>query len=482
MINSILIFPIIAGILMLIVRKRFFDNLMLNLYAILHFVVTLFLVFDKGVQITIPYFAIDGTNKIFLLVLSFVFLMVTIYNNGYSKHLPSFNNIKIKDKKICLYWIMTMAFVLSMTGTILSTNLGLAWVLVEATTLTSAYLIYFNRTKSAIEAAWKYVFICSIGIALAFVGIIFLNISTGAINTMSYSGLYQYAQSFDPFWLKLAFVFMVFGFGAKMGLAPVHFWLPDAHSESPSPISALLSATLLNSAFLVIVRVFKIMTLAHCDSYARLILLVMGFLSLFVTAVFVYHIKNYKRMLAYSSIENMGILAIGTALGGAAYFAVVLHLIGHSLAKASFFLTSGNILELFETKRIKSISGLMKADGKTGWLWVLSFLAICAFPTSVLFISEFIMIKKMILDHHYILCVLFVFRLTVVLYGIGRAVVKMTFGEISEDKAQILEENKKKITISMYIPQFVMLIIVFVLGIYIPQFLQGVINCAVAGF
>ena len=187
-------------------------------------------------------------------------------------------------------------------------------------------------------------------------------------------------------------------------------------------------------------------------------------------------------MLAYSSIENMGILAIGTALGGAAYFAVILHLIGHSLAKASFFLTSGNILELFETKRIKSISGLMKADGKTGWLWVLSFLAICAFPTSVLFISEFIMIKKMILDHHYILCVLFVFLLTVVLYGIGRVVVKMTFGEISEDKAQMLEENKKKITISMYIPQFVMLIIVFVLGIYIPQFLQGVINCAVAGF
>ena len=187
-------------------------------------------------------------------------------------------------------------------------------------------------------------------------------------------------------------------------------------------------------------------------------------------------------MLAYSSIENMGILAIGTALGGAAYFAVILHLIGHSLAKASFFLTSGNILELFETKRIKSISGLMKADGKTGWLWVLSFLAICAFPTSVLFISEFIMIKKMILDHHYILCVLFVFLLTVVLYGIGRAVVKMTFGEISEDKVQMLDENKKKITISMYIQQFVMLIIVFVLGIYIPQFLQGVINCAVAGF
>ena len=140
--------------------------------------------------------------------------------------------------------------------------------------------------------------------------------------------------------------------------------------------------------------------------------------SYFVTAVFVYHIKNYKRMLAYSSIENMGILAIGMALGGVAYYAVVLHLIGHSLAKASFFLTSGNVLELFESKRIKSVSGIIKADEKTGWLWVVSFLAICAFPTSVLFISEFIMIKTMLLSKYYILCVLFALLLTIILLGL----------------------------------------------------------------
>lgn len=484
MINTLLLFPIVAGILMLIVRKRVFDNLLLNIYAILHFVITLLLTFGKNpdfVQNSIPYFAVDNTNKIFLLVLSFVFLMVTIYNNGYSKHLPSFG-VKVKDKKICLYWFMLMTFVWAMTGTILSTDLGAAWVFVEATTLSSAYLIFFNRTKSAIEAAWKYVFICSIGIALAFVGIIFLNISTGSINSLNYAVLYKHAAEFDPAWLKLAFVFMAFGFGAKMGLAPIHFWLPDAHSEAPSPISALLSATLLNSAFLVVVRVFKIMTLSGNDSYARIILLLMGFLSLFVTAVFVYHIKNYKRMLAYSSIENMGILAIGTALGGAAYYAVILHLIGHSLAKGSFFLTSGNILELFDTKRIKSVNGLVKADGKTGWLWIVSFLAICAFPTSVLFISEFLMIKTMIIQKHYVLCILFALLLTIVLFGIGRVVVKMAFGEESKDKEKLVEENKSKVTISMYIPQIIMLLIVFTLGVYVPPILNRVITAAVAGF
>jgi hydrogenase-4 component F len=449
---------------------------MVNLYAIVHFVVTILLATGKFSKCTIPYFAVDNTNLIFLIVLSLVFLMVSIYNAGYVK------NFDVPERRMSHYSFMILIFVLSMTGAILSTDLGVAWVLIEATTLSSAYLIYFNKTKHSIEAAWKYVFICSIGIALAFVGIILLNISSGAVNSMNFAQLYQNASTFDLTWLKLAFVFMLFGFGAKMGLAPVHFWLPDAHSEAPSPISALLSAALLNSAFLIIVRVFKILELANCLTYARVILFVMGFLSLFVTAVFVYHIKNYKRMLAYSSIENMGILVIGLALGGAAYYAVILHLIGHSLAKASFFLTSGNVLELFDSKRIKSVSGLIQADGVSGWLWVFSFLAICAFPTSILFISEFIVIKEMILSHHYALCALFVLLLTIILYGIGKVVIKMAFSELSEDKVKLVEKNKSKVSIWMYIPQIIMLTIVFVMGIYIPQYLNEIIKLALGAF
>lgn len=476
MINTILIFPIIACILMLLVKKRAFDSFMINVYAIVHFISSILLALGIGKEGNIPYFTVDNTNLIFLLILSFVFLMVAIYNNGYSK---TFN---FSDKKINHYSLMIMIFTLAMSGTVLSSNLGIAWIFVEATTLSSAYLIYFNKTKHSIEAAWKYVFICSIGIALAFAGIIFLNIAQGEINTLDFAQLYQHAPTFDPFWLKMAFVFMLFGFGTKMGLAPMHFWLPDAHSQAPSPISALLSATLLNSAFLVIVRVFKVLDIANCDAWARAMLLICGFISLFVTAVFVYHIKNYKRMLAYSSIENMGILAIGTALGGVALYAVIAHLIGHSLAKASFFLTSGNILELFETKRIKSVHALMEANKKTGWLWVFSFLAICAFPTSVLFISEFLIIKTMLLEGHYLLCVLFVLLLTIILWAIGKVVINMTFGKLSEDKVQIIEKNKQKLCACMFAPQIIMLLIVFTLGVYIPEFLNNIINCAVAGF
>ena len=473
MINLILLFPLLACLILFLFKSKFLNNLMINLYALLHFVVSLaFCLNVDFLPMWQPnkFFAVDSTNRIFLMVMSIVFLAVAIYNNGYTKNEASLT------RKLRHYTYMVLFFVFSMTGAVLSTNLGASWVFIEGTTLASAYLIYFHKTKHSIEAAWKYVFICSIGIALAFVGIILMTVATGSLNTLFYSELFNNAPLFNHFWLQLSFVFILFGIGTKMGLAPVHFWLPDAHAEAPSPISALLSATLLNSAFLMIVNVFRIMVLSGCDSFARLMLLAMGFLSLFITAVFVYHINNYKRMLAYSSIENMGILAIGTALGGVGMLAAIIHLIGHSLIKASFFLTSGNVLEIYGTKKIKSVTGLMKTDRKTAWLWVASFLGIVAFPPSVLFISEFLMVKTMFLKGHFIMCALFLLLLTIVLYGLGKAVIKMSFS------APTHEVEPVKLSWTMYLPQVVMLILAFVIGIYMPQGLTQAILATVAGF
>lgn len=463
MINLILLFPLLACLILFIFKKKFLNNLLICSYAVIHFLVSLAFCCGWDFLPMVPpcrFFAVDNTNKIFLMVMSVVFLAVAIYNIGYLKIEKSLT------RKLRHYTYMLLFFVFSMTGAILSSNLGIAWVFIEGTTLASAYLIYFHKTKHSIEAAWKYVFICSIGIALAFVGIILLTVATGDANTLFYGELFNNAADFNHFWLKLSFVFILFGIGTKMGLAPVHFWLPDAHSEAPSPISALLSATLLNSAFLMILNVFKIMIIAGCDSYARIMLLTMGFLSLFVTAVFVYHINNYKRMLAYSSIENMGILAIGTALGGIGALAAIIHMTGHSLIKASFFLTSGNILERYGTKKIKSVTGLLKNDRKTGWLWIASFLGIAAFPPSVLFISEFLIVKTMFIKNHNVLCALFLLLLTIVLYGIGKAVIKMAFSPVKEDNEQNI--SKDKFSWTMYAPQIVMLVIAFILGIYMP--------------
>ncbi len=477
MISLVLILPIVFCLVLFLFKNKTLNNILITLYSLVHAAVGVCYFVNLDLLKNNQYFSLNSSNLIFYLVLSIVFLAVAIYNNGYSKNL----NKEFSSQKMMHYSTMILIFVLCMTGGILSNNLGLAWIFIEGTTLASAYLIYFNKTKHSIEAAWKYVFICSIGIALAFVGIILLTIATGNLNSLDYKDLIENAKYFNHFWLNVSFVFILFGIGTKMGLAPVHFWLPDAHAEAPSPISALLSATLLNCAFLVILNVYRIMIAASCVAYPRIVLLLMGFISLFVTSVFLYHTSNYKRMLAYSSIENMGILAIATALGGVAYYALFIHLIGHSLIKASYFLTSGNVLELFDSKKIKSIKALGSVDRKTAWLWIASFLGICAFPPSMLFISEFLIVKAFIIQHHFILCGLFLFLLTIVLFGMGRVVIKMVFGEKSPEKFEKAKSNLSKLSTCMYVPQVVMLIIAFTLGVYIPKFLDIVINNTLIG-
>lgn len=471
LISLLLILPLVECLLLFLFKQEKLNNLMLQIYSIIHFLVCSYYMFNESERFTGKYFSIDNSNIIFLFVLSIIFLAVSIYNKPYM----NMEEAPVKRKRHYTY--MLLIFVQAMTGVIISNNIGLSWVLVEATTLASAYLIYFTKTKTSIEAAWKYVFICSIGIALAFVGIILLTISTGELSSLNFYDLILNANTFNKFWLKLSFVFILFGFGTKMGLAPVHFWLPDAHSEAPAPASALLSATLLNSAFYVILKVFNILVIANCSSYARLVMYIMGFLSLFVAAVFIYHINNYKRMLAYSSIENMGILIIGTALGGLGIFAAIIHLIGHSLIKASFFLTSGNILKIYGTKKIKKITNIITTDKRTGWLWILCLLGITAFPPSVLFISEFLIIKSMFLKEHYILALIFVLLLTIILFGLAKAVFGMCYGENQKDKTS----NTIKLPITMYIPQILLLITAFILGLYIPWNLTELVQLTIFG-
>ncbi len=472
MINFVLIFPLLACLILLFTKKKFLNNFFITLYAIVHFIVSI----AANLNIDIfPFwgntvlFEINGINKLFLTVLSIVYLAFAFYNNSYMKDENS------NERRLRHYTYMIMFFIFSMTGAILSTNLGINWVFIEGTTLASAYLIYFHKTKHSIEAAWKYVFICSIGIALAFVGIILLTAASGNLESLYYKDLFEHAKEFNPFWLKMSFVFIMFGIGTKMGLAPVHFWLPDAHAEAPSPVSALLSAALLNSAFLMIINVFRITVYAGCDSYARIMLFVMGFLSLFVAAVFVYHISNYKRMLAYSSIENMGILSICLALGGSGVVAAMIHLAGHSFIKAAFFMTSGNILKIYNTKKIKNIEGLINVDKRTAWLWILSFLGIAAFPPSMLFISEFLAVKTMIINGNYFLCALFLFFLTIILYGLAQSVTGMVFGK----RTEII--GNKQLSIFMYLPQILLLFIAFLLGIYMPDSISNIFLEASAG-
>ena len=221
------------------------------------------------------------------------------------------------------------------------------------------------------------------------------------------------------------------------------------------------------------------MELTDLSYYARILLLTMGFLSLFVTAVFVFGINNYKRMLAYSSIENMGIATIGIAIGGPGIFAAMLHLVGHSLIKSSFFLTSGNILHIFQTKKIDEVSGVLKADKLTGWLWVICFVAIAGLPPFSLFISEFLMIKTMFTNHHFLLATVFLLLLTVIIYGIGKSVLKMSFGDLSEHHKS-LARSGRVLSWSRYLPQVILIIISLMIGLYMPDLVNKLLQGAAA--
>jgi hydrogenase-4 component F len=268
----------------------------------------------------------------------------------------------------------------------------------------------------------------------------------------------------------LSLSFILVGFGTKVGFAPVHAWLPDAHSESPSPVSALLSGTLLNAALLGVIRVSKILKLAGLEWYVNNLLLLMGFLSLFICAVFIIRIENYKRMLAYSSIENMGIIAIGLGSGELGIFAAMLHLTAHSFIKASLFLTSGNIVHRYSTKNISEVRGLLNADKMTGWLWIVSFIAIAGMPPFPLFLSEFFIAKSLLSNGSVFYTVLFFLFLTIILAAMGRSVLRMSFGDMPFTDVQVSEQ--KKLSVPEYLPQLIFLLMLIIMSVLPGGFLN----------
>lgn len=462
MIPLLFLYPVITSVILFFIKSKTLNIAVLFGYSVLHLICSVWLfVSPSGYSV---YFKADSLNILFLILLAVVFFGVSIYNIQFSR-----NSQEIPQRHT-RYTICFLLFICSMTGAILSTNIGLFWVFIEATTLTSAPLIFFDRTKSSLEAAWKYIFICSIGISLAFVGIILISMGSTSLNSLFFADLYNNSAKLNPFWLKLAFPFILIGFGTKMGLAPVHAWLPDAHSEAPSPVSAMLSGALLNCAMLGIIRIYKLMETSGLIFYGKTLLLVMGFTSMLVSAVYIIKIKNYKRMLAYSSIENMGIISIAISIGGAGLFAAMLHIFAHSLAKAAFFLTSGNIIHRFKTKEIDNVHGLLANDKVTAWIWVLCFLCITGFPPFPMFLSKFFIIKEMYSSGNFIVLALFILFLTVIMAGMSVAVFKMFFSVEHHHHKQIPE--KSIFDLCGYLPQCVFILILLVTGIYMP----GLIN------
>ncbi len=459
----ILIIPVLFTIIAWWMRKPMLNNTLMILHALIHIAMVPVLYFMPDFPWPIRYFTIDALGIFFYLILSVLYLATALYGVGFLKH-PGRSHHTLTATS-------TMMFVFSMDGAFFADNLGLLWVFIETTTLASALLINYDQTRHSLEASWKYIFICSIGIALAFVGILLLFVAMPPESSLTFAWLVEHAGELSPFWLKISFVFLLIGFGTKLGLAPVHAWLPDAHSEAPAPVSALLSGALLNTALVPILRTMPVMQAAELLPMARNLLLLMGLLSVFIAAVFIVRIHNYKRILAYSSIENMGIVAIALGVGGMALNAMFIHLLGHSMIKGAFFLITGNVLRLYGSKDYREVKGLLERDSRTGWLWLAAFLLLSALPPSPLFFSEFQLALGMVGSGLVWQLALLLVLLTVVVYGMARVSMSMTMGR---------DNAERKITLPVY--QWIIPALLLTAGIaalFMPGFLRNLIEQSV---
>jgi hydrogenase-4 component F len=350
------------------------------------------------------------------------------------------------------------------------------WAAVEGTTLASAPLVYFYRRRGALEAAWKYLLLCSVGIALALLGTFFLGIAAASAPGpgvgLTLPELVRAAPFMSRPWLKAAFVLALVGYGTKMGLAPLHTWLPDTHSQAPSPVSALLSGALLNCALLAILRFYQVCLASGDAAFAKTLLLTMGFASMAVACAFLVRQGDYKRLLAYSSIENMGIVVVGIGLGGAATYGAVLHVLNHSLCKAGLFFLAGNVLRGFGTTSARQVRGVFQKLPATGALLMALFLAIGGAPPFGPFWSEFLIFRGAVQAPHAWLGVLFLSLLAVAFLAMAGVLLPMLQGAPARTSPR-----RREPALSLATP-LALACGVLVLGIYIPPVLAEALGRA----
>ncbi|MDO8622289.1 MAG: proton-conducting transporter membrane subunit [bacterium] len=341
----------------------------------------------------------------------------------------------ITERQTKLYYALLHLFVFTMVAGLLANNIAVLWIALEATTLSTTLLVAFRRTTGAVEAAWKYIMLCSTGITLGLLGVLMMSFAaqtSGAVHggeAFLLTALREHAALFAPATVRWAFVFLFIGIGTKVGLAPMHTWLPDAHSKTPSPISALLSGVLLNVAFLVLLR-FKFVADAALGSpdWTNQLFLVFGVLSIAIPALILLSQRNYKRMLGYSSVEHMGIMTFAVGLGPFGMVPALMHMAGHALAKPLLFLGAGEFLDIWKSTLVTDVRDAMTRVPRTATLFLLGLLALLAVPPSALFVSEVVLVGYGMTVHPAI-TLLVLGLLTITCIAMVRMVIPMCYAK-----------------------------------------------------
>lgn len=463
--------PLLGGVVLAWVGHRAFARDVNVAFSLLTFLAACWMtgqVINNGPEFVLnKQFFIDPLNVFLVTLTAFVSLTTAIFSRPYMR--IEQDHGKMTPPRMRLYHSMYQLFSFTMLLGFTTNNLGIIWVAMEAATLTTVLLVSVYRTSASLEAAWKYFILCGVGIAQALFGTILLYMAADKVlgpehATLLWTNLAEIKGQLDPTIMTLAFVFLLIGYGTKIGLVPLHSWLPDAHAEGPTPVSAVLSGLLLNVAMYAVLRCKVLTDGALQTPMAGQLMMGFGLLSVVVAAFFLSRQKDVKRMFSYSSIEHMGLITFAFGMGGPiASFAGLLHMTVHSLVKSAIFFTVGHATQTAGTQLMSDIRGLIKVNPTVGWGLMLGVMAILGMPPFGVFASEFLILTTAMREQPWATPFLFL-ALGVAFASILVRVLPMVFGDTT---------LKALAHPPALIPVFVHLALALVLGLYIPPYLNG---------
>lgn len=412
----------VIGGLLFFNRNRLLNNILIIAFLVLQWVFTVYEY--RHINITeFNYFRPDSLALLLLITLSIISVPAMYHSHIY------LTSKKDSARNIAIYYAATVILLTTLSAAYLSNHIAVTWIFIEMTTLSASALIYHRRNNRTLEGTWKYVFVCAISITFVFIGILFLSFSLPhrGGNDLTFDALLTSAASINVFWSRLAFIFIFTGLTAKLSLVPMYTAGIDAKDKAPSPAGALFASVLMNVGFVGFFRTYIVFANTSLHSWTNHVILIAALLSVFVATVYMVKVKNIKRMLAYSSIEHMGLIMLGIAAGGIGYYAAILHLILHSFIKSSIFFQVGQVYRVYQSKSIYDVGNYFKYNLTGAIVMLLCFVWVTAMPPSGLFISELMIFRALFQAHYIIVMVAVMFFLTVIIWAFGKNIFKLLF-------------------------------------------------------
>ncbi|HEX3009901.1 MAG TPA: proton-conducting transporter membrane subunit [Bacteroidales bacterium] len=470
MIGLYLLGSLVLATLLFFIRKKIFTGIFLGAFLALQWVLTIHSYTHMG-SVNWVYFMPDSVGVLLLIVLSIVAIPAFYHSHVYFVKHP------YSPREQGIYYAAMVVLVMALSAAYISNHMAITWIFVELTTLSASALIYHRRNLLTLEGTWKYIFVCSISITLVFIGILLLTIAIqqDGHKDLTYLSLFSDAPHLNVFWLKLAFLFIFTGFTAKAGLVPMYTAGIDAKDKAPYPAAALFSSVLMNVGFLGIFRLYEIISRTSVLPWANKVLMIAGLLSVFVATVYMLRVKNIKRMMAYSSVEHMGLVILGLAAGGVGYYFALLHIVLHSFAKPALFFQFGQIYRTFGSKSVYDVGNYFNYNVTGAVVLLLSYITVTAMPPSGMFISEFMIFRALFESGNLWMLIIILLLLTIIIWSFGKNVFKMLFIKpVGFDESRV-----ERVHPSESISQYILLILVAYLGLNPPSMLVDLLNNAV---